>query len=114
MQLVGLAAHGLQPLARRIQRSGLGDQAAVKGQGLIRAQHPGGLLITRNGQGLGFRKTNGEGGGVQVGRHGLDGVLVHIGDAHLKGDAGVFQHGAAGRALGRQDESSALKQPGGR
>ena len=34
----------------------------------------------------------------------LDRILVHIGDMDGEGHAGVFQHGAAGGALGRQNQ----------
>ncbi|MNT35885.1 hypothetical protein D3C72_1719320 [compost metagenome] len=100
------AAHGDQAFARRRQRRGLGDQAAVEGQGLIGAQDPGLGVVARHGQGLGPRQLDRQFDRIDARR--LQCVLVHVGDMNGKGHARLGQDGAPRRALGGQDQAFAV------
>ncbi|MNE09994.1 hypothetical protein D3C80_1026890 [compost metagenome] len=103
---MGAAAHGGQTLARGLKGRGLRDQAAVEGQGLVGAQHPGVGVVTRYRQGLGPRQLDGQSGGVHARR--FQGVFVNVGDLDGERHAGVGQHGAPRGALGGEDQAFAV------
>ena len=104
MQRMGLAAQRAQLLPRGGAVGRLGKAFLAQRQSLIGAEHDAALPPHRDGARLlaGEQLSNVAGIG-EAGFH-LDAALVDIGDVDLNRDAGGFEHRAAHRALGGEDQ----------
>ena len=91
--------HGAQPVASFGQRTCLGDQTTLEGQGLVRPQYPGVRVLARHRQGLDTCEFDCKPSRICRIMRCLDRILVDVSDLYREDDPGIGQHRPTSRAL---------------
>ena len=115
MELVGLAAQGLQLVAGVGQAGWLGQDLGLEGEDLIAAEDEGSWVALGEFAGFGLGKCVGDvaGGSGFGGEAGTEGGLVDAGWLGGKGEAGVLQEVQPDGGRGGEDEVGHGEEPVG-